>query len=65
MDEKKVKKRNCVSVRFVNFILQSNIALQGNVYFREKLIFSIKKVSQPAEVTDPFSSKKRKMYRFE
>ena len=61
MGEKKVKKRNCVSVRFVNFILQSNIALQGNVYFREKLVFSIKKVSQPAEVTDPFSSKFGKM----
>ena len=61
MGEKKVKKRNCVSVRFVNFILQSNIALQGNAYFREKLIFSIKKVSQPAEVTDPFSSNFGKM----
>ena len=45
-------KKSLRSVKFLQIILQSNIALQEKVFLREKCAFSIKKVCQPAEVID-------------
>lgn len=57
-------KKSLRSVKFLQIILQSNIALQEKVFLREKCVFSIKKVCQPAEVMDWFSSISGKLHVF-
>ncbi len=57
-------KKSLRSVKFLQIILQSNIALQEKVFLREKCVFLIKKVCQPAEVMDWFSSISGKLHVF-